>query len=452
MYRQILIHLEDRNLQQILWRYSCQDEVSDYRLNTVTYGLACAPFLAMRTFCQLADDKAESFPLGSRVLRGKVYMDDILTGASTLEEACELQRQLTGLCMAGGFPLRKWSANDPGILKSVPAEHLMQRALRDWRSHETHGTMGLRWHPATDEFSFFVPATTLKDVIKRSVLFFTARLFDPLGWLASVIVRAKIFFQSTWLRGLGWDEQLEEAAERQWHVYAQKLPLLESLRVPRWLEVGPPDDYVELHGFADASERAYAAVLYIRTGDNGFWHARLVAAKTKVAPVKPVTLPRLELCAAALLARLTLHACSTLGLFRTIIHLWSDSITLGWIRGHPNRWKTFVANRVSEIQTMVPDARWHHVSSQDNPADCASRRLSPEKLLTHLLWWRGPSWFQAEPSSWPGEDPASVYDDWPEKRTAINATRTVPVPVEEPDELRRCSSLNRLLRLTAWCR
>ncbi|XP_011176358.1 uncharacterized protein LOC105208251 [Solenopsis invicta] len=289
-------------------------------------------------------------------------MNDILTGASTLEEACELQRQLTGLCMAGGFPLRKWSANDAAILADVPAEHRMQRDLRDWRPHETQGTLGLRWHPATDEFSFAVPEATLTDVTKRSVLSFTTRLFDPLGWLDPVVVRAKIAFQATWLLGLAWDDPLDEAAARQWHAYAEELPRLEYIRVPRWLDVAWPANAAEIHGFADASERAYAAVLYIRTSVGDSWRTNLVAAKTKVAPLKTVSLPRLELCAAALLAKLTSHVCSALSLDRLRIHLWSDStVALGWIRGHPTRWKTFVANRVADIQTRVPDALWHHV-------------------------------------------------------------------------------------------
>ncbi|XP_067205381.1 uncharacterized protein [Linepithema humile] len=453
MYRQILVHPEDQDLQRVLWRYHPLDEVTEYRLNTVTYGLACAPFLAMRTLRQLADDEAENYPLGARALRGEVYMDDVLTGASTLEEACELQRQLARLCMAGGFPLRKWSSNNSVLLAGVPAEHRMQLELRDWRPHETQGTLGLRWHPATDEFSFAVPEATLVDVTKRSVLSFTARLFDPLGWLAPVVVRAKISFQATWLLGLNWDDPLDEAAGRQWHAYAEELPQLECLRVPRWLDVASSVDDAEVHGFADASERAYAAVLYIRIGCGDSWRTSLISAKTKVAPLKTVSLPRLELCAASLLAKLTSQVCATLGLNRIPIHLWSDStVALGWIRGHPTRWKTFVANRVADIQTRVPDALWHHVPGLENPADCASRGLSPGELVKHPLWWQGPPWLRTAPSTWPCDVATPDEDSWPEAKTLIHAARTAPAPVEEPDELLRFSSLRRLLRVTAWCR
>ncbi|XP_039303533.1 uncharacterized protein LOC120357410 [Solenopsis invicta] len=453
MYRQILVHPEDRDLQRVLWRYSIRDEVAEFRLNTVTYGLACAPFLAMRTLRQLADDEADTYPLAARALRRDVYMDDVLTGASSLEEALELRQQLTDMCMAGGFPLRKWSANESRILRDVPAEHRMQQALRDWGPPETHGTLGLQWHPVSDEFSFAIPAISLTDVTKRSVLSLTARLFDPLGWLAPVVVRAKIAFQSTWLMSLGWDDPLDETNRQMWREYGAGLPLLRSVRVPRRLDAGLSIGDAELHGFADASERAYAAVIYLRTSSGASWRTCLVAARTKVAPIKPVTLPRLELCTATLLARLASHVRATLGLDRTAMHLWSDStVALGWIRGHPTRWKTFVANRVAEIQTRVSDAQWHHVPGPDNPADCASRGLAPGELVPHQLWWRGPRWLRAESTSWPEADRGSPRDGWPEERVHARAARTTPVSVKEPAELLRFSSLNRLLRVTSWCR
>jgi len=232
------------------------------------------------------------------------------------------------------------------------------------------------------------------------------------------------------------------------------LPLLEEIRIPRWLTCDIPGSQLEIHGFADASERAYAAVVYLRTrAPTGRIKVRLVSAKTKVAPLKQVSLPRLELCAATLLARLVLHVTRTLEMNNASIFLWSDStVTLGWIKAHPVTWKTYVANRVSEIQTSLPSAHWMHVSSRDNPADCASRGSAPRELMKYSLWWNGPPWLWVDGERWTTPADDAVADGLPERRIRAHVT----VPAEEkstdPDLLTRYSHLNRLLRITAWCR
>ncbi|XP_018400786.1 PREDICTED: uncharacterized protein LOC108778178 [Cyphomyrmex costatus] len=202
MFRQIQVHPEDRDLQRILWCHDEADEIRDYQLNTVTYGLACAPFLAMRTLRQLADDEENHQPLGAAILRRDVYMDDILTGAANYQEAKEIQRQLSLLCSAGGFPLKKWSANNIYLLEDVPKEDRLQRDSLSWLLPESHSTLGLRWHPSRDHFSVVCRAVSDSTPTKRSVLSQAAQLFDPLGWLAPVVIRAKILIQTTWLQGL----------------------------------------------------------------------------------------------------------------------------------------------------------------------------------------------------------------------------------------------------------
>ncbi|XP_029173720.1 uncharacterized protein LOC114942515 [Nylanderia fulva] len=112
MYRQILVHPEDCRLQTILWRHNSLDNIHEYELKTVTYGLACAPFLAIRTLQQFAADEETRYPRGVRALRHDCYVDDVVTGADSLADAIELQQELRSLCMAGGFPLRKWAANN----------------------------------------------------------------------------------------------------------------------------------------------------------------------------------------------------------------------------------------------------------------------------------------------------------------------------------------------------
>ncbi|XP_029158737.1 uncharacterized protein LOC114931013, partial [Nylanderia fulva] len=152
-------------------------------------------------------------------------------------------------------------------------------------------------------------------------------------------------------------------------------------------------------------------------------------------------------------ARLVAHVVPLIGAEKAPLHLWSDStVTLGWIRGHPSSWVTYdVANRVSEIQTLTPDAHWHHVPGRENPADCASRGLYPSELVDHSLWWQGPSWLSSESQPWTINCEEPPEDDLPERRVRAHVA-AIAEQRTEPEMLLRYSSLQRLLRITAWCR
>ena len=194
MYRQILVNPEDQKYQSIFWRHNVNDPIREYTLKTVTYGLACAPFLAIRALRQLADDKGCHYPRGADALRHDCYVDDIVTGAHCKADAIALQIELRKLCMASGFSLRKWAANCPELFRDIPPEHCLTRDSLAWEQ-DNHSTLGLRWYPDSDEFAFSVPPRTVVIFTNRSLLAET-RLFDPLGWLASIIIQAKILIQS----------------------------------------------------------------------------------------------------------------------------------------------------------------------------------------------------------------------------------------------------------------
>ncbi|XP_029679981.1 uncharacterized protein LOC115245695 [Formica exsecta] len=402
MYRQILVHPDDHNFQRVLWRRDNTSEVREYNLNTVTYGLACAPFLAFRTLRQLADDEESRFPHGAAALRRNCYVDDIVSEANTLSEATTLQREL---------PLRKWAANCEETLTGVPQEHRLIKAQHTWED-EHQSTLGLLWYSRSDQFSFTIKARTTSEYTKRRVLTETARLFDPLGWLAPMVIRAKILIQSTWLQGLEWDAPFPPAKQRQWRLLLEELPQLENLRIPRWLQTGDEASTLQIHGFADASERGYAAAVYLRTSNGDTATIHLLAAK---APT----------------------------------YLWSDSkVTLHLDPGHASRWKTYVANRVAQIQLTLPNAQWRHVPGRENPADCASRGIAPSELAHHALWWTGPEWLRQPELSWPKKNLEAPKDEPPEKTATTHHAAAVEI---EPELLLRFSSLHRLLRVTAWC-
>ncbi|XP_076660817.1 uncharacterized protein LOC143364246 [Halictus rubicundus] len=454
MYRQIQVHPDDRDYQRVLWRDNPDQRIQVFHLTTVTYGLTCAPFLAIRTLLQLADDEEEQFPRGAAILREATYVDDILSGADSEDEARQTQEELVGICRAGGFTLKKWSANSTALTSHLPDEDLALSSTLPWQPELGCSALGLKWHTQSDTltFSFQGPPTSpLPTLSKRYVLSQVAKLFDPLGWLAPATIRGKIFLQQLWQHRLDWDEQLPSTAAETWRKLSADAANLTSLRLPRWLGTEPATTTQQLHVFVDASERAYAAAAYIRTSNPHRTQVTLVAAKTKTAPLQSLSLPRLELCAAVLGARLLSHLRREMGLQFDTSHLWSDStVTLAWLHGEPTRWRTFVANRVAEFHRTVPDVRLHHVGSQDNPADCASRGIPASQLASHPLWWHGPAWLTEHPTTWDTTSP--TLDTTEEERAPTTTSfHTRIADTEHESLLHRYSSLTRLLRVTAWC-
>lgn len=210
---------------------------------------------------------------------------------------------------------------------------------------------------------------------------------------------------------------------------------------------------IEIHGFADASQHALAAVIYLRVlTELDDVRVSLVSAKTKVAPLKHVTIPRLELSAAVLLVRQVHQLRETLDYPHAPIHLWTDStVALTWIKGHPSRWKDFVRNRVTFIQEFS-NARWHHVSGKENPADLASRGVPPHLLQHQALWWKGPPWLHRHSTSWPSSSPTIDVSADLEERATTCVTATGKFREEIWELINRYSSLTKLLRVTAWVR
>jgi hypothetical protein len=165
-----------------------------------------------------------------------------------------------------------------------------------------------------------------------------------------------------------------------------------------------------------------------------------------VAPLKQLTIPKLELCAATLLAKLYKKAMCALN---TTIHesyLWTDSsIVLTWIQGPSTKWKTFVGNRVATIQEETASVTWRHVPTQSNPAYLISRAVEPTILSTSTLWWNGPQWLTQDSSNW-----STIKFNIP---TEILEIRNVHVAVQPPEDItQRFSKMNRLIRVVAYCR
>ncbi|XP_036329773.1 uncharacterized protein LOC118741907 [Rhagoletis pomonella] len=425
MYRQILLNPDDTKYQRIIFRTSPTEPIRLYELKTVTFGVNCAPYLAIRTLLQLADDVQNSHPIASDILRKYMYVDDVLAGGHTIEAAIKAKDDITGVLQSAGFPLRKWTSNCTEILHGTPKSHLLKEDFLDFEDTSTVKALGIRWNAHSDNFYFTAkPIENQTSYTERAILSAIAKLFDPLGWLAPFVITAKILMQNILLEGTGWDETVSSTTLDRWKNFKESYSYIEKIRIPRWVHFSPTTK-VEVHGFCDASEKAYAACIYLRVEMDEKVAISLLLAKTKVAPVKTISLPRLELCGAVLLAEILESMTNNLNLANRTTKMWTDStIVQVWLRKPPCSWSTFVAHRVTKIIEKVGKENWCHVDSTSNPSDLASRGLPAQELVNNSLWWEGPSWLQEDHSKWPTEekDYNTVIE---EKRVQVHATTRV---------------------------
>ncbi|GFW21235.1 DUF1758 domain-containing protein [Trichonephila clavipes] len=359
-------------------KHDADAPVKTYKLATVTYGTVSAPFLATRTLRALADEEKAELPDAADVICNDSYMDDILSGESALEGAKKTPNQIISTITERGFELHKWVSNSPELLKDLSASsYVFDKEFQD----APVKTLGMLWDPKVDCLTYKVKISDKVNFSKRDVLSEIARLYDPLGLKGPIVTKAKIFIQELWKIKLDWSEQLPPDAMEEWMNFYQKLAKVNNFKIPRCILL-PATIRIEIHGFSDASERAYAAVVYIKCfNESGQSQTRLLCSKSRVAPLKTLTIPRLELSAALLLSRLVKKVVPILQLSIHKIWMWTDStIALAWIKTEPHKLKTFVSNRVAEIQTLSKDYHWKHVSSKNNPADLISRGCNVDEL------------------------------------------------------------------------
>ncbi|GFV64415.1 DUF5641 domain-containing protein [Trichonephila clavipes] len=224
------------------------------------------------------------------------------------------------------------------------------------------------------------------------------RIFDPLGFASPFTIRFKILFQEIWQRKTDWDEELLPDIREKFEQWCSEASFLCELQIPRYAlqcdSVNCPE--CEIHTFSDASIKAYGAVSYVRLRTFDKISVHLLASKSRVAPLKVLTLPRLELMGALLAARLAKEVSRVLNeKISTTNYFWTDStIALSWIQGPSNRWKVFVANRVKEIRSLTDKDSWRHCPGKDNPSDLLTRGISADSLINCEKWWKGPSFLQ----------------------------------------------------------
>ena len=414
-----------------------------------------------------------------------LYADDMNTGGYTIEEVINLYESSKEIMKKGGFNLRKWISNSQEVTSYINGRESKSQAKVSSviseddqsfaktaipNSHDTDDLkiLGMKWDVERDRITFnlrqLAETSNRRTVTKRNVSSLTAKIYDPLGMISPVTIMLKVFLQRLFGRKSGWDEILPDELKATWERLIEFLMKAPDISFPRFYfgEVKMKPLSIELVGFCNSPEEAYAACVYAKITVNGKTDVNLVISKTRVAPLKKPAIPRLELLSAPILARLISSVqtmlpplCKT-----TVVRCFTDSITaMYWIKGEEKEWKTFLENRVQEIRSLVPKEKWNHCPGLENPADIVTRSINPVKLSEHSRWFKGPEWLRGNENEWPERHMTDLPEDClKEVRSTCKGSSNMTLLIETGTQMNiskildatRFSSYIKLLRVTAY--
>ena len=407
MFHQFTVCQDDRDYLRFLWwpNGDVTRKPKEFRMRVHLFGATSSPGCASYGFKHMASQEKEEYPSAAQFITHDFYVDDGLASVESAEEAKNLIEGAREVCKKGGLRLHKFISNDSQVLESVPKSERAIDTILDLPSEELpiERVLGVQWSVVLDCFHFSI---VLKDqpLTRRGVLATVASVYDPLGFLAPLVLRAKKMLQEVCRKGVSWDEPLPEEVRPRWERWKLDLLHLKELQIPRCFEpktMGQQRTY-ELHNFADASTFGYGQCSYLRVkDDNDNVNVSLVMGKSRVAPSKITTIPRLELTAAVVSAKVGTMLQDELNYANLKQYFWTDSkVVLGYISNDAKRFHTFVANRVQMIRSNTNTKEWRYVDTKNNPADHASRGLSAEELMKS-------SWFSGPAFLWEKEIPCS---------------------------------------------
>ena len=480
MYREVELLPTDRDLHRFVWRPTPQQSIQDFRMTRVTFGVSASPYLAIKTLQQTAKDHGAEHPTASAHICSSFYVDDLLAGAKTAEEAKDLFVQLRSILRKGGFNLCKWRSSNSKVLQSIPLdlqEKLLTKDATTLQPSAQPKALGLQWDSKEDVMSPSIHTPSSYRQTKRGIISDVSKTFDVLGWIAPAVLPMKILYQTLWQKGQEWDGLAPPHVIEEHAKWRQQLPCLSTKKLQRCYTSHPQPTRQELHGFSDASKKASGAVVYLRTTYSSHPPTvSLVSAKTKVAkrdtpkktkktkkaeednpqppsdssdeddkPPSTNNAPRTELVAAVLLTKLLNNVAAVLEIPLDHITAWTDSSAVfSWLDGRQRSHNRFTANRVSYIMEHTRPTTWKHVPGLQNPADCASRGMDPETLLHHTLWWQGPSWLQEDPVPIPEQPPRKPI---PELKPVYS---TLPQADFTSQLEQRSTDYQLIISMTAW--
>ena len=392
-------------------------------------------------------------------MKNDIYVDNVITGADSEATALQLYMCSKSIFKDASLNLREWLSNSDRVNESIP--------IHDRASPETINVLGYLWNHKSDKLSIkeLVGKVAAMNITKRNVLKVIASVFDPMGLYTPVLLRGKLLLQTIWSRNYDWDENIDDSDILSvWSSLSADLVKLSSLKVHRCISHGVDTNSViyDLFCFCDASSKAYATCVYLRQICNGVAKVDLIFAKSRLAPLKGMTMPRLELLAVLIGVRSLQFVKEQLKLKITKTLLWTDSkCVIGWLNTD-RKLEIFVRNRILEIKSCSVSV--DYVKSGENPADIASRGTNVQSLQENQLWWHSPD-FTSVTRENEMDTEAQMNNDWHqvEKEVKMLITERNYDVNERPDKHgevtpappfslnpNEFSSISKLFRVTAY--
>ena len=428
MFHQFIVREEDRDYLRFLWwpNGDVSQYPKEYRMKVHLFGATSSPGCASYGLKHMANEDKEIYPSAAQFITHNFYVDDGLTSVESFDEAVRLVNGAREICKRGGLRLHKFISNDRAVIESIPESERAANIKLDIPSEQLpiERVLGVQWSVELDCFGFCI---ILKDqpLTRRGVLSTVASVYDPLGFLGPLMLRAKRILQEVCQKGLNWDDPISEDVRPRWEQWKSDLLRLKELQITRCFEksnMGRRKTY-ELHNFADASTYGYGQCSYLRVRDeNENVNVTLVMGKSRVAPSKIVTVPRLELTAAVVSAKVGAMLKEELNYANLKQYFWTDSkVVLGYINNEAKRFHTFVANRVQTIRSSSDPKEWRYIDTSNNPADHASRGLKVEELMKSN-WFSGPSFLWEKNIPLEEEEIPAIQIGDPEIKTTVLMT------------------------------
>jgi len=464
MFNQVYVDPQDIDALRFLWwpDDDVNKEPVDMQMLVHLFGATSSPSCANYSLRKTAEDNKQDFkPETSETIKRNFYVDDMLKSVKTPGEAITLTKELKAMLNRGGFNLTKWTSNDKDVINSIEdsdkAKSVKNLSLDD--NLPTERALGVVWNIKDDKLTIKSQVPE-KPVTRRGILSATSSVYDPLGIVSPFILPAKKIMQDLCRESHGWDEPVPQESMSRWERWLEDLPKLSSVQIDRCIKPKNFGEVVksELHTFSDASQTGYGAVSYIRLiNSEGDVHCSFLAAKSRLAPLKAVTIPRLELSAAVVAVELEGQLRQELEIPIDESIFWTDSTSvLQYINNTKRRFKVYVANRIATIHDGSNPNQWKYVPTKENPADDASRGLTADEMLKSKRWLNGPKFLWETNDSWP-EQPNNLPDVSQDDNEVKKEVQAFNVSVNKDEGeahtdklINHFSSWYKLKKSTAW--